>query len=70
MKSWQVLGNDVKQVIWLPKQPLSIDYLGNADECRLEGLDSLPVALAERCKHHSGKIEAQCAWVQLRSIAE
>ncbi|MNC71486.1 hypothetical protein D3C75_1224180 [compost metagenome] len=64
------MGNDVKQVIRFPKQPLSIDYLGNSEERRFESLNSLSVTFAKGSEHHGGKVEAQGARVQLGSVTE
>ncbi|KQZ83781.1 hypothetical protein ASD60_07130 [Pseudomonas sp. Root562] len=70
LKGWQILGNDVKQVIRFTKQPLSIDYLGNSEERCFESLNCLSVTFAKGSKHHGGKVEAQGARIQLRSVTE
>ncbi|MCY1245489.1 hypothetical protein D9M72_586440 [compost metagenome] len=70
LKGGQVLGNDVQQVVRLPKQTLGIDHLRYFNERRLERLDGLPVTLAERGKYHCGKIQAQCTGIKLRTVAQ
>lgn len=63
LKSRQIAGNGVQQIVGVAKQPLRLSDLGNVQHGIFEGFSRRAIAFPQSDKHQRGKAKAKAAQI-------